>query len=235
MTSVLFLHGGALNKKMWQPQINQLSGLFDIHTIDLPGHGESINKPFTFDSAVKEIHQYVQKNIKGKIVIVGLSLGGYVALAYSQKHQNNIERLVLSGCCIQYVNTMGILAKINSYILTFISRKRFQSIQQKQLLDITMPDLVTHIVTGGISLAGARDSMREIIGIDFTRFIKECYVPILLINGESDKLNRKNEYRYSDVYPELIVEKIENAGHLCSLEQPTIFSNTVAKFIQNDA
>jgi len=38
MTTILLLHGGALNKEMWIPHISDLSAHVEIHSLDMPGH-----------------------------------------------------------------------------------------------------------------------------------------------------------------------------------------------------
>jgi len=231
MNSVLLLHGGSLNKEMWANQIEELNSHFDLHLLDLPGHGENIDITFTFESAIVEINRYIESNIKGQFVIVGLSLGGYVAMAYTQKNQEKVSKLILSGCSIQYFGLIGLLAKINVFLLKFVGSKRFESLQKKQLLKVASPKITKCIIDAGISLSGARDSMKALIGKDFSNIISDCKIPILLINGEFDKLNRKNEYRYVEVCEDLTIKLISNCGHLCNLEQPGTFSNMVTEFI----
>jgi len=87
MKKIIFLHGGTLNKKMWLPQINELKNDFMMLSIDLPRHGGKMDKPFTFESAVAQLDQYIKsQDITGHVVIVGLSLGGYVAIEYAKKY-----------------------------------------------------------------------------------------------------------------------------------------------------
>jgi len=81
MNSILLLHGGSLNQGMWAQQAEALKVEFDVHVLDLPGHGQNIKKPFTLETAIDEVHKYITSKIKGNTTIVGLSLGGYVAIA----------------------------------------------------------------------------------------------------------------------------------------------------------
>lgn len=230
MNSILLLHGGSLNQGMWAQQIEALNTKFDVHAIDLPGHGQNINKPFTLESAIDEVHKYITNRIEGSTTVVGLSLGGYVAIAYAYKHPENVSKLILSGCCIQYFGFIGFLAKMNTILLKIISKERFESIQKKALMKITSHSVTETICDNGISLNGGRESMSEVIGKDFVHMIKNCNVPILLINGENDTLNRKYEVRYTEVGNNLSIESIKNCGHLCSLEKPDVFTSMVSEF-----
>ena len=235
MKSILFLHGGALNRKMWQHQLDQFEGSYDVHAIDLPGHGKNTETKFTLSSSVKEIHRYIESHIKGKLMIVGLSLGGYVAISYMHQHPNRVSKLVLSGCCIQYSGMLGLLARMNSYLLFIISRKRFESMQINQLSKVASPTIVNCILEYGLSLVGARDSLREVVGKDFSSMISKFEVPVLLLNGESDKLNRHNEYRYTDVCSYIRVRTIIDCGHMCNLEKADAFSDIILEFIDTES
>lgn len=230
MNSILLIHGGALNQRMWVQQIEALNDDFDVHTIDLPGHGVSINTPFTIDTAVNEIHEYINKTIGSNTAIVGSSLGGYVAIAYAHKYPRNVSKLILSGCCIQYVGLMGLLAKINITLLKIVGKKRFSAMQKRALMKITSKSVSNSIYDGGISLRGARESMAEVIGKDFMHMIGQCKAPILLVNGEKDILNKKYEARYAKVANHLSIKSIDNCGHLCNLEKPDIFTQEVSQF-----
>lgn len=230
MVSILFLHGGSLNRAMWAPQIEALKNQFDVHALDLPGHGQNIDHVFTLEAALVAVDNYIESKIKGPTIVAGLSLGGYVAIAYADRHPEKISRLIISGCCVQYVGFMGYLAKINTVLMKAISETYFESMQKKALLKITSHSVAENICDNAISLHGARDSMSEVIGINFVAMIKRCNVPVLLVNGENDTLNRKYEAGYLEAGNKLILETMKNCGHLCSLENPELFTGILREF-----
>ena len=159
MTSVLCLHGGGLNGQMWSPQIDDLSHTVDIHVLDLPGHGERSEECFTFDRAVEAIHRYTTAQVEGKVVLVGSSLGGYVAIAFAYRYPQRVSKLLLSGCSVQYFGLLGFFAACNVLILKGMSADFFQRVQKRQLLKIASPTVVERITERGVSFSGARESM----------------------------------------------------------------------------
>ncbi|MDH5259284.1 MAG: alpha/beta hydrolase [Gammaproteobacteria bacterium] len=230
MQSILFLHGGALNKEMWAPQIEELENKVLIHTIDLPGHGHLIGIPFTLKSAVNEVEKYIAKNISGNVTIVGLSLGGYVAIAYAHRHADRVNKLILSGCCTQYLGFTGLLAKVSSVLTSLISNQHFEKLQKKFLSRITTKDIVEKICSNGISKQGAQESLREVIGKDFVDMLDHYRGPTLIINGENDTLNRRFENAYLTTDANRSLVTLENCAHICNLENSDAFTNLIYDF-----
>ncbi len=96
-TTVVLLHGFLENKKMWNFFVNELSKKKRIITIDLLGHGETecIGYVHTMEENA-EIVNTVLKHLKiKKIIIVGHSMGGYVALAFAEIYPDAVKSLIL--------------------------------------------------------------------------------------------------------------------------------------------
>jgi (E)-2-((N-methylformamido)methylene)succinate hydrolase len=97
-TPLVFIHGVGLDHQMWDKQVNYLNE-FSILTYDLLGHGKT---PFNkenlnfndFSNQLLEILDYLKIE---KVHLVGFSLGSLVALDFSTRHQNKIEKLILIG------------------------------------------------------------------------------------------------------------------------------------------
>lgn len=81
--TIVLIHGFPMNRKVWSNYARKLSNEFKIYAIDLPGFGESPLRHDTFsiqDIAREVLDWFVWKNI-GTSILIGHSLGGYVALA----------------------------------------------------------------------------------------------------------------------------------------------------------
>jgi pimeloyl-ACP methyl ester carboxylesterase len=78
--SIVLVHGSVVTRKVWGPQMRGLSDTFKMIAPDLPGHGELADTPFGFDSAIERIADVVRQHADGRAVVVGLSLGGYIAI-----------------------------------------------------------------------------------------------------------------------------------------------------------
>ncbi|MGB5419985.1 alpha/beta fold hydrolase [Algibacter sp.] len=95
--AVVFLHGFLENATMWTVFIPKLSQSNRIVTIDLLGHGKTgcLGYVHTME-LMAEIVETVLKHLQiNKSIIIGHSMGGYVALAFAKKNPE-----ALNGLCL---------------------------------------------------------------------------------------------------------------------------------------
>jgi pimeloyl-ACP methyl ester carboxylesterase len=96
-TAVVLLHGFLENKTMWDVYVTELSKRNRIITIDLLGHGktESLGYIQTMEENADVVHEVISKLRIRKAILVGHSMGGYVALAFAELYPENMKGLVL--------------------------------------------------------------------------------------------------------------------------------------------
>src|SRR5215471_10032695 len=99
---IVLVHGAAATRKMWLPQLEALSEEFRVIALDLPGLGPLREPPFQLQAAVQAVMESPRQHTHNRALIVGLSLGGYVAMVCANAHPQEIAGLVLSGCCLDY-------------------------------------------------------------------------------------------------------------------------------------
>ncbi len=97
--SIVFLHGAGTSSWMWQRQVADLSPRYHCLVPDLPGHGQSNRIPWrNLDHVVGEVKRLIaQRAHGGHAHLVGLSLGGHVALRLAEMRPENVDHVVLSG------------------------------------------------------------------------------------------------------------------------------------------
>jgi pimeloyl-ACP methyl ester carboxylesterase len=96
-TAVVLLHGFLENKTMWDIYVSELSKKNRIITIDLLGHGatESLGYIQTMEENADVVHEVLSKLRIRKAILVGHSMGGYVALAFAELYPEKMKGLVL--------------------------------------------------------------------------------------------------------------------------------------------
>ncbi|WP_310379441.1 alpha/beta fold hydrolase [Flavobacterium sp.] len=96
-TAVVLLHGFLENQKMWQDFIPELSKKNRVITIDLLGHGEteSMGYVHSMEDNAAVVHKVLHELRVRKVIFVGHSMGGYVALAFAEMYPDSIKGMVL--------------------------------------------------------------------------------------------------------------------------------------------
>lgn len=99
---VILLHGFLESSLMWQDLLPELSKSKRVIAIDLPGHGESecfgyVHSMELMAEAVKAVMDHLSVR---KAVLVGHSMGGYVALAFAEQHPDWVK-----GMCLYFSTT----------------------------------------------------------------------------------------------------------------------------------
>ena len=92
--TLVFLHGTRVTRAMWDPQVAGLADRYRVVTVDLPGHGALADMPFRMARAVAIARSVIERN-GGRAIVIGQSLGGYVAMDLVACHPEMVAGLVL--------------------------------------------------------------------------------------------------------------------------------------------
>lgn len=95
--TVVLLHGFLENKKMWDAFMPEWCKNFRIITLDLLGHGETecMGYVHTMENNADVVHAVLTELRLRKAILVGHSMGGYVALAFAELYPEMVKGLVL--------------------------------------------------------------------------------------------------------------------------------------------
>ena len=95
---VVLLHGFPLNRKIWSLQEGRVGSMYRMIAPDLRGHGETAAPPgiYSMEAMAEDVIELLEAlQISEPIVLGGLSMGGYVALALIAKYPERVRGLML--------------------------------------------------------------------------------------------------------------------------------------------
>jgi pimeloyl-ACP methyl ester carboxylesterase len=96
-TSIVLLHGFLENQSMWDNYIATFSKKNRIITIDLLGHGETecLGYVHTMEDNADAVHAVLAELRIRKVILLGHSMGGYVALAFAELYPEYVKGMAL--------------------------------------------------------------------------------------------------------------------------------------------
>ena len=243
--AVVLLHAFPLARSMWRPQVEALQGDHRMIAPDLRGFGGS--RGFTDAPSVEAMADDVaalldELKVRGPVVLGGLSMGGYVALAFARRHPARLRGLVLADTKADADDAAG---RANRDRLVALADKDGARAIIDQMLpkllgaDTTArrPEVVEEVrsiasrqTAAGIvgALKGLRDRPDANPGLGAIR------VPTLVLVGRDDTLTppAKSEELASRIADARLVV-LDGAGHLSNLEQPDRFNAALRSFLQS--
>lgn len=95
--AVLMIHGLGLNRHMWQWQLDALTPHFSVICYDLLGHGDSDKPagPYLMQHMVDQVAGLMHELAPGGAALVGFSLGGLIARAFTLAHPQRVTALAI--------------------------------------------------------------------------------------------------------------------------------------------
>jgi pimeloyl-ACP methyl ester carboxylesterase len=241
---LLFIHGYPLNRAMWAPQRSGLANVARVLAPDLRGYGETqaTPGPYSMDLLADDCAAFLDAlDITTPVVVCGLSMGGYVALAFNRRHARRLGGLILTSTraapdspearqgrdtAIALAQRLGVAEIARTMLPKLMAPETYTA----------QPELVRQVqgILEGASLAGivgALQGMRD--RPDFTPTLAEIRVPALVVHGQEDRIIPVQEAQETAArIPKARLAVIPGAGHLPNLEQPDYFNAVVTEFIK---
>jgi len=229
--TIVFLHGTRLTGASWAAQAEDLADEFHVLTPDLPGHGSAADAPFTIDVAAARVADLIATQAHdGRAVVVGLSLGGYVAMAVAAGWPDRVRGLAISGATAEPAGPRAFFyrALATAYRAT---PTRLEEALNTRYYTWRYPVRITApILADGYWFGGGAGALRSLVGERFKPRLAAYPGPSLLINGEYDVFFRSTERSFANVAanPRRVV--IRGARHMTNLDRPEAFTRAVRQF-----
>lgn len=172
---IIVLHGWATETDKWGPFLKEIKAeLFKI-----PGLTQKINKPWTLDDYV----EWLKKKIGKKIILIGHSNGGRIALAFTAKYPEKVEKLILIDSAGIYHNELP--HRLKMFVFRTVA-KIGKAITTSERLKVLLYKLARE---GDYKNANPiqRQTMINLISTDLTPILPQIKVPTLIIWGRDDK------------------------------------------------
>ncbi|MEP6920391.1 MAG: alpha/beta fold hydrolase [bacterium] len=242
--SVVLLHGYPFNRSMWAEQVEELKQHHRVIVPDLRGHGESAvtHTPATMQNMAAEVASLLETLNISRATIAGLSMGGYVALAFYRLFPLRVRSLVLADTRAQADSDEA--KQTREQQAEKALREGMEGIADGLLPKLLAPETVTRHpeivkrlrqMMAETDPEGAAAALRGMAQRqDQTAFLSRIIAPTLILVGKEDAITpvADAELMHREIGGSRL-SVIEGAGHISNLEQPEEFNAALVKFLRD--
>jgi pimeloyl-ACP methyl ester carboxylesterase len=240
-TPLVFLHGFPLDHTMWKQQRAAFQATHRVIIPDLRGFGQStaaVDAISLADHADDLNAMLDQLGVHEPIVLCALSMGGYIAFRFWEKHAGRVQKLILCDTKSAADSTEAAKGRID--LAEKVMQRGAEVMADAMLPKFFAPDVDSAIVeetkqtilqTSPKTIAVALRAMAT--RPDSTPLLGSINVPTLVIVGEHDTITKPDEMQsLAAAIPGAEFVQVPDAGHMAPLEQPAVVNEAIRKFLK---
>lgn len=231
--SIVFMHGVGASGWMWW---RQTAALADFHclNVDLPGHGKSNHITWvSLADTADQIAALIQSRAtNGRAHVVGLSLGGYVALLLLERYAERIDRVVISGVTAAPMPNRAWLNP-QLWLMSALMRRRWVMNMQARALGLS-PDQQAAFTENwlAMSMQTYRRIYEEAADYSVSPALRRINNPTLVVaGGRESKIILQAVDVISKLMPNAQGRIAPGLGHGWNVEAPDLFNAMVRAWI----
>jgi sigma-B regulation protein RsbQ len=233
--ALVFIHCGSCNRHLWDDQVTAFAKTHRVVTIDLPGHGESGQgrKDWSIESYGEDIKTVVTKLNLKRVVLIGSSMGGPVAVEATRRMPERVVAIVPVDTLqnVEYKlppeQVEAVLQQLRTdykgAMTAFLNQFLFSPSTPVAVKNRIISEITSRPPELGIAI------FKGIIAYDSARALKEVKVPIRAINSDLNPTNLEVNRKYA---PQFDVVVIKGTGHYPMLEDPARFNELLSEVLK---
>lgn len=240
--AVLCAHGTLMDRTMFDPQLDALSDEYRIAAYDLRARTEHCHEPYDLGDLVEDCRAVQEALDLHKPVLVGMSMGGFLALRYALEYPETISGLVL-------IDSMAIAHPEDDIALY---RDLVETVREEGSPTESLAETVTHFLFGPTTRGEQPDLVEKWVDRwatypgeaiyhevyswlerpDVTEDIRTLGLPALVVYGEEDAAIAPDAGRRMADALGAPFELIPEAGHSANLERPEPVNRHLREFLE---
>jgi 3-oxoadipate enol-lactonase len=241
---VVLLHGFPLDRTMWAAQQQTVGSIYRVIAPDLRGHGQSAAPDgiYSMEDMAEDVIELLDAlKITEPIVLGGLSMGGYVAMALAVRHPKRLRGLMLfdtkagadtpeaAQAREELARKVEAAGTAEPAVAAMLPRLFSPTTRARR------PDLIARtqeqmLKTPARGVAGALRGMA--VRPDRTADLGRISVPTLVVVGADDVITPPSEaHKMAQALPNVQLLEVPEAGHLSPLENPGAVNEAILQFL----
>jgi pimeloyl-ACP methyl ester carboxylesterase len=169
----------------------------------------------------------------GRAVVLGHSLGGFLSADAAALARGRVRGLILAGSSADARSLQIVPFRLVVPFVALFSDERLTRWNDRALSRLYAPEVTGPQQEAGYGFRAIGPAYRTVFGRDHAGVLQQTYPgPILLLNGERDRLFRQKEQRWLSRLPRARLSILPGAGHLSSWDTPEAFTAAVRAFVE---
>ena len=234
--ALVFIHCWACNRHFWDNQVAEFSKTYRVVTIDLPGHGESGQgrKSYSVESYGDDVKTVVTKLNLKRVVLVGSSMGGPIALEATRRMPDRVVAIVPVDTLqnVEQKVPQEQLDAVFQQMQADFKAATTSLLNQFFFSPTTPPAVRERIINETIAQKPevVLPILKAVFSYDAAPGLREVKVPIRAINADRVPTDVTANRKYA---PQFDVVIIKGTGHYPMLEDPARFNQMLAEILRN--
>ena len=231
---ILFIHGAGVAGWMWKPQLADLSQDYHCLVPDLPGHGQNpADEVFSLEGSVEDIAEIIRQHV-GRAHVVGLSMGGTVAIGLLAEYPELVNHVMISAPPIGPMprhllllvrllapfTSLDFLIKQNAKAMNIPNEDRVQFRQNQKRLTAPVVKQINNAI----------HTFR------LPHRLSDIHVPTLVMVGEKELgINFRAARQIARMMPNAVGRVAPGVGHGWNGENASLFNRTIRAWINHES
>jgi pimeloyl-ACP methyl ester carboxylesterase len=230
---LLLTHGYSASQEMWAPNVDALAADRTVVTVDLRGHGKSDSPDdqslYSRELSVADLLAVLDDSDIEKAAVGGLSLGGYLSLAFYAAHPKRVHCLLLFDTGPGFRSDES-RAKWNQW-----ADRQATKIEERGSDALANTAEVARSGVNPKGLANAARGMLVQQDGSVMASLPEVKVPTLVLVGADDERFIAAADYMAKTIPDAEKVVIPGAGHAANIDQPEAFNAAVVDYLKRHA
>lgn len=240
--AIVLLHGFPFTSALWEPQLREISRVYRVIAPDLRGFGDTgLPGSYSLDRLADDVAELVSALGLKRVVLGGLSMGGYIAFAFYKRHAERLTGLILSdtrpdadseetranrarlAALAGQAGSTAVADEMLPDLLSATTKTRRPEVVSalRAMISSAKPEAIA----AALAAMADRDDSRSLL--------PSIQLPVLVTGGTEDSLTPPAQIEdWAANIPDVRLVFMEGAGHVANLEQADDYNTLVMSFLR---
>lgn len=242
---IIFIHGAGGSSAAWQKQWSAFERDFNLLAMDLRDHGSSKNiepykSRYDFELISNDIQKVIDEVGIKRAHFITLSFGSVLMQDLTMRRPDLVDRVVAAGGIFKGNIFIKAFVHFARFLNLFLSYPQMYSVFSYLLMPKKRHQLSRRVYQIFSQKISSEEYLRWLgLYSTFFKTLKRFYYqkiafPMLVIMGEDDFIFLKAAKDFSSIHEMVDVMVIPKAGHICNLDNPEAFNESVYQFLTDN-